>query len=136
MSSVGAVIRLSTVDGLDRRSSAIAAGVARPVVATARYASHTSRANRPQAGSAPDTPGRPGAPPLPLVPLPVLPPLPLVPALPPLPVLPLVPVLPPLPKKTPAHWRLNTPSIGPFPVFSGRKERARSFHVIMGTIAS
>ena len=53
ISSVGAVIRSSTLTGLDRRSNAIESGSPRPVVATARYARQTSAANSPHCGSNP-----------------------------------------------------------------------------------
>ena len=52
MSSVGALIRSSTVAGLERRSSASAAASGVPVVAIERYAAQTSAANRPHAGFA------------------------------------------------------------------------------------
>ena len=44
--------------------------------------------------------------------------------------------LPPLPKKSPAQPFLKTPAVAGPPVLSGRNARARSFQVIIGTIAS
>jgi hypothetical protein len=119
-SSVGALIRSSTVAGLDRRSRASAAASGVPLAAMERYAAQTSAANRPQAGSMPGgigpTGAGPGAAAVSSSPVGTV-------------------GAAPLPKNSPAQPFLNTP-VAVVSADCGRKERPRSFQVISGTIAS
>src|SRR3954454_22190667 len=162
ISSVGALILSMTDWGLDRRSRSMAAGSARPVVAIDRYAWQTSSANRPHCAvvaGLPDPRRAPGpggdpdpapggrlgrgdalgspAPSAPEEPLPDAPPL-SAPDAPPPDRPAAAPSRPPPaePKHWPADGFWKTPFSGPPPVPSGRNERARSFQVIIGTIAS
>ena len=110
MSSVGALIRSSTVAGLERRSSASEAASGVPLVAIDRYAAQTSAAKRPQAGLMPggnvSTRAASGS-----------------------------VAAAPLPKNSPAQPFLKTP-VASVCAPCGRNARPRSFQVINGTIAS
>src|SRR5690349_22945776 len=107
MSSVGALILLSTGAGLDRCSSAVVVTSGVPMVAIFRYAAQTSAANRPQAGFCGGGAGARPAPP---------------------------PTAPnedePLPKKGRAQLFLNTPGAVTPDADCGKKALPRSFQVI------
>ncbi len=115
---MGTSIRLATLDGLERPSSEMACGVARPRVAARWYMAQSAGRKRPH--SAADTVGGAaagrgrGA------------------AADPVGDTPAVPWV----KSSPAHCFLNTPPAGPPPAASGNRALGRLYQVVCGTIAS